>query len=134
MQKFISDVDQWVSETEERLTAVFRESVQRVIDKAQLPVAKGGHMRVDTGFLRASGNASLSGLPSGPKRYEGALPVNEVALVIGQAALGDAIWFGWTAEYAKYREAYDGFLVLAVQDWGDIVHRVIIDLKGSIIG
>lgn len=112
------------------MEAVVRQSVQEVVDIAQKPVAKGGKMRVDTGFLRASGQMSLSGMPTGPTRpADDATPgqyqpdETSVVLTLGKYELGDTIYFGWTANYAKYREVYDGFLISAVQNWPAIVAK-----------
>lgn len=142
---FSADVQALVDRTNSRLTAVMRQSIQDVIIDAQTvgpskaavehaiktqgkrnqgPVrapGKGGRMRVDTGFLRASGQASLNGMPQGPirgdkdKTYtwkDGVI----LAMVDGMA-IGATFYFGWTAEYAKYREAYDGFLEGALMKW-----------------
>lgn len=126
-QGFKTDVEDIVAASEKRMIALMRQSVSDVIDNAQTPVAKGGRMRVDTGFLRASGQMSLNGMPSGPSRGESteknAYSYNEgdVTVQLGKAQIGSVIYFGWTASYAKYRELYDGFLESALQNWGRIV-------------
>ena len=67
VKKFSKQVDDVIALTEKRLIALARQSTQEVIDQAQLPVAKGGKMRVDTGFLESvgatifNGNANRSG-------------------------------------------------------------------------
>ena len=131
---FAAQISAWVAQTQERAKAVFRESAQRVIAEAQKPVSQGGRMRVDTGFLRASGMASLNGLPPATRdRPEGgAFAYNPAAavLVIASARLGDTIYFGWTANYARHREygtasqEPDAFMRTAVQQWPAIVARV----------
>jgi hypothetical protein len=125
--QFSAEVSEFVAATQKRITALGRQSIIELINEAQTPVAKGGRMRVDTGFLRASGALSLSGMPSGPERGDpdkkySTAPVAQVELAGWQP--GQTIWFGWTANYAKYREAYDGFLFAAVQNWQAIVNRV----------
>lgn len=98
------------------------------------PQNKGGKMRVDTGFLRASGQISFNGMPTGPIRgeadkkykYEATLTTTEIA----KWAIGKTLFFGWTAEYAKYREAYDGFLESAIMRWQEIVNRNTEKLRG----
>lgn len=136
---FSAQVDEIVAKTQKRMLALSRESIQRVIDDAQTPVAKGGRMRVDTGFLRASGQGSLTGLPTGPVRGEskdkGFYDNGEksvVELQLGQLQLGGIFYFGWTANYAKYREAFDGFLEAAVQSWPQIVKDVTEEIKKRI--
>lgn len=123
--KFSEQVDAIVKATDKRMTALVRESVQDVIEIAQTPTGKGGKMRVDTGFLRASGQSSLTGMPTGPARGDpnGSYAFNErtVQLSLAKFKLGATFFFGWTAAYAKYREAYDGFLESAVMRWPSIV-------------
>lgn len=124
---FSATVADFVAATEKRMTALAMQSTQDLIELVQTPVAKGGKMRVDTGFLRASGQVSLTGLPSGPakgdpdKKYAWN-DVNAIADFAG-FTLGKTIYFGWTANYAPMREAYDGFLISGIQMWQTIVNR-----------
>jgi hypothetical protein len=93
----------------------------------QEPTAKGGNMRVDTGFLRASGQGSLTGMPTGPTRGERTEPdsytTNEQQTVVelGKLKLGATFYFGWTAAYAAIREVYDGFMERGLRQWPRIV-------------
>ncbi len=133
---FVTQVSDWVAKSQEVTDAVFKESAQRVIAEAQTPVGAGGRMRVDTGFLRASGQASTSSMPAitanampgagrGYQYSDGA-----VALVIAGASLGQTIYFGYTANYAAAREygargqEPDAFVRTAAQNWKQIVKRV----------
>jgi len=157
---FQAQVDKIVVNTNAKMTALMRESVQEVIDIAQtpgpskksiehaikqglgsigkgkqrrsisgpvMPQSKGGKMRVDTGFLRASGQSSLNGMPTGPIRGNKNSTYNfDVSLTektISEFEIGSTFFFGWTASYAKYREAFDGFLASALQQWPRIVAR-----------
>lgn len=132
---FAASVGAFVAQSEQRMDAVFRESVQRTIEEAQTPVGKGGKMRVDTGFLRNSGAASLSGMPSGLSRPRGKGDKGEpqdVDAVIAGAPRGATIWFGWTANYARPREYVDGFLRSAAQNWQKTVETVAAELKARI--
>lgn len=124
----VADLEDIVTVSEKRMIALMRQSLQDVIDNAQQAAGKGGRMRVDTGFLRASGQASLTGMPTGPARgdkdakpgqykYDG----ENVIAVLGKLKLGSVFYFGWTANYAQYREVYDGFLEGALQHWQRIV-------------
>lgn len=93
-------------------------------------------MRVDTGFLRASGQASLSGMPKIRADAKPSAGGNynwsegEVSLVILGASLGDTIYFGYTAAYAAAREygargqTPDAFVRGAAQKWQSIVDEV----------
>lgn len=125
---FAAEVEDWVRETEDALLTVTQMSLQDVVINAQTPVGEGGRMRVDTGFLRASGRASLDGWPIGPDVRPSTAGPNSyqynsdaVNTTIRNLQLGDTFFFGWTANYAKYRELYDGFLEAALQNWARIV-------------
>ena len=135
-QNFTATVAKWVRNSEARLDGVHKEATKRTIDIAQTPVAKGGRMRVDTGFLRASGQASLTGMPSGPSRGEKTgkydFNPNAATATIAGAKLGGKIWFGWTANYARPREAKDAFLRMALQQWPATVNAVVAELKRRI--
>lgn len=89
-----ANLDDWAANVTERLTAVVQGSTDRVIAVAQTPVAKGGRMPVDTGFLRNSLVSSINGQGG----LEGA---SSYALVAGQMEAGDVATFGWTAAYAR---------------------------------
>lgn len=137
--KFEAQVDAIVAKTEKRMLALMRESIQRTVDDAQLPVAKGGRMRVDTGFLRASGQGSLNGMPTGPARGESKVKGfydnggdTPTILELSKMQFGATFFFGWTAAYARYREAYDGFLEGAVQKWQQTVDAVAAEIKARI--
>lgn len=122
-----AQVDKIILNSEKRMTALVRMSVQDVIDEAQRPVAKGGKMRVDTGFLRSTGQLSFTGMPTGPTRgnKDGSYAYNENSHVVklGEYRLGMTIFWGWTANYAKYREGYDGFMISATKKWKQFVEK-----------
>ncbi len=138
-----SDIDRIVADTENRMLLVMRESLNNVVEEAQTPVAKGGKMRVDTGFLRISGRAELNKIPAwlgrGRKRKpgeSGILPEyaydesnGPLVVILSRMKFGDTFFFGWTANYAKYREAYDGFLESALQNWQSHVDRAVEKLR-----
>ena len=137
-QNFVATVEEWAKKSQARMLAIAQTAIQAVIDDAQTPVAKGGRMRIDTGFLRASGQASLNGFPSGPTKSTSALKnaynwdEQNVTLVLLQLAPGDSFFWGWTAEYAKYREAKDAFMDLAVQRWQEYVNSATAEAKRRI--
>lgn len=125
-----------ISVNQRRLLALSRMSFQDVVDQAQLPVAKGGRMRVDTGFLRASGQASLNGLPTGLIRGEGERDYDfdetSTVLTLAKFRLGMTLFFGWTANYARARNLRDGFLDVAVQNWKQIVKKNVQKIRRAI--
>lgn len=115
---------------EARQTAIFRASAQEVMDIANVPVAQGGKMPVDTAFLRNSVAASTAGLPRA-----GSAP----SLVFSTMKVGQTVHVGWTAEYAlrmeygfmgadslgrNYSQRGFGYLRSAVQQWPKIVADV----------
>jgi hypothetical protein len=103
-------------------------SIQDVIAAAQTPVAKGGNMPVDTGFLR---NSLVSGLNGG---FENAGP-DAYAVTIAQMDSGDVARFGWTAEYAEHQEYGTSkmtgrhFAGSAVARWQEFVNRNVAKVK-----
>lgn len=136
MGKFSAQVDAWVRKTKARQDAVHRRAAELLFEASNLPVGKGGKMPVDLGFLRASFDASLHGMPVGPTRPDGAgIPDNSgnIATVLTTASITDTIWAGWTAVYAR-RQEYEhyGFARSAAARWGDFVAQAAQEAKSSI--
>lgn len=133
---FAAFVSAWVQATKERMEAVRRESIQRTVEVAQTTVAAGGNMPVVTGFLRATGKASL-GEPEMSVSFkpdEGdsfRYDATAASLTIAGATITDTVYFTWTANYAAYVEARRGFVRLAVQQWQQIVSQVSIEAAGK---
>ena len=121
---FAADVSAMVDRTEQKMLDVMRASLNDLVVNMQEPVGKGGRMRVQTGWLRNSGRASLEGWPTGEgARPSDALPgqyqwdgkaLNAVLLSM---EFGDTFYWGWVANYAQYRELYDGFMEASIQHW-----------------
>lgn len=132
---FGAKVDDWTKQTEARLTAVFRESTQRVAS-----IASNG-VPVDTGFAQYAVQASLTEMPEiikGSKGADGAtyaFDFNQIALTIAGAEIGDTVYVGWTAgyilplEYGHSKQAPSGFVRLAAEQWQVIVNGVVQDAK-----
>ena len=126
---FGAQISDWARKSEARMLAVLRESTQRVVSKAQ------SRIPVDSGFARASIQASLSGMPpvgSGKPAKGQSYAYNGGAVVgvIAQAKIGDVIHVGWTANYAGVLEnghsqqAPSGFVAISVMEWAAIVRAV----------
>lgn len=119
--KFLTQIDKFIVNTEEKMLAVVKTSIQAVIDDAQTSVDNGGKMPVITGFLRSSGIAQLGSIPSGPirgdrnKKYT--WTTAPLGVILASFNKGDVFYFGWTAKYARAREAHHAFLDSAVQNW-----------------
>ena len=125
---FEEQVGAFVAKSNERMTAVYKQAIQATVNEAQKERGKGGNMPVDTGFLRASGDAALNNLPSGETTNTaegGTVKWNSTAslLVINSAKLGDNVFFGWSANYAQYMERRYGFTRLAIQNWDQNVKK-----------
>ena len=156
MGKFSDQVEGFTELYKARLRAVAQTSVQDTISIAQkiqikkgassAAVAKaastgggGGRMRVDTGFLRASIQAGIGSMPSGPTRgkkrsagQKGLIyPINSsvsgepVPVTLLRWNLNETLFVGWTANYARPREAKDGFLRGAVEKWDQTVFKAV---------
>ena len=127
-----------IAKYERRMTAVFRESAERAIEIMQEPgpsvtnpASTGtGNMPVATGFLRASLLVSTSHMPtinpaaSGKPNETYDWDEGEISLAIAGADIGDALFAGYTASYARIMEARYGFVRLAAQQWPAIVNEV----------
>lgn len=123
-------MDKIIINTEARLLAVVKQSLKEMIEEdMQVPTAKGGRMRVKTGFLRSSGVAALNSTPSGPSKGDETMSYEwdgkQLDLTLAKLKIGDTFYFGWSANYAKYREAYDGFLEAGLQNWQLYVNKAV---------
>lgn len=128
---FGAAMDRWALQLRSRATAIFRESVQEVVSIAQTPVAQGGNMPVDTGWLRASIRGSNESMPqvnpsakAGPATYD----PGQIILVIAGTELGQPLYIGYTAAYAAAQEFGTSkmppraFVALAATQWPQIVN------------
>lgn len=140
--RFAAQVDEWVQATQQRMTAVLRESARRVIEEMQRPVNEGGNMPIDTGFLRASlvvvvnGNPPTADRITDGRRY--AYNASAIVLEIAKFKAGDRMVAAYTAAYARHVEygsqgrAGRGFTRLATQQWGHIVREVTEEAKARV--
>lgn len=115
MTTFAAQVRGWSDKAERNAKLVLRQAAQDVRDEAQMPVAKGGKMPVDTGFLRNSLVTSVNGVRS--------------STALKRLDLGDVAVIGWTASYAQ--AVHDGargrpgrfFAIAAARRWPEFVAR-----------
>jgi len=138
---FSRQIQKFARKSKEMTEAVARQSVQDVVERAELTAAQGGAMRVDTGFLRASGGAALGGFPRGPSSNPGGRQFSgsgeagtgiPLAVALAQWDFEAKLAYGWSASYARPREARDGFMRLAVQNWERIVESNVRAAKAAI--
>ena len=133
MGKFSDQVDEFARTYKKRLRAAGRAAVQDTIKMAQKTRGDGGRMPVVTGFLRASIQGALVRMPDGPTTNVGNAthPLGSqvagepvvVTLVKWDPNLSVPLFIGWTAVYARHREAQDGFLQGAVEKWDQTIRR-----------
>lgn len=122
MTTFTAQIKAFADRTQEKIEAVVKQSAQEVFSIAQTPKAQGGRMPVDTGFLRNSLIASLNGSTVGGG-------ADAYVLAVAGAELGDTIFAGWTANYARFMEygtsktPANFFMLSAAQQWQAIVAR-----------
>ena len=136
MGRFTDQVNAFIRKAEDRQEAIVKTSIQETVAHAQVPMGAGGKMRIDTGFLRSSLAASIGSMPigetkgdpSGTYNYDG----TAVALTIFGLNMGETFYAGWTANYARPREATDGFMRSAAMQWGTIVTQATIEAKARI--
>lgn len=134
---FTAEVSSWVRDVQVVHEAVFRQSAQEVVEEMLTPRGAGGNMPVDTGFLRASLMASTANMPvmredARPVEGQSYAPSSAVSLVIAGAELGETIYLGFTAAYARRVNYLPGYLFVekAAQNWPAIVARVEVELVG----
>jgi len=140
---FAATVSAWAAKTKERMAEVRLQAAQDVIEIMQTSVAKGGRMRVDTGFLRASlqgqigmGSFTPKDKPPGVLRFDyDPKPINLLILNAGPA---ETITVGYTARYAAAREygargqPPDGFVRLAAQQWQRVVTEAAVRIQREV--
>lgn len=143
---FASAVSDFVRKSDARMLAVFRTSVERVVDEMQTPVAAGGNMPVDTGFLRASLQMSLNvpvpidakARPADGRAY--AYDGGPVAVLMLGAELGDTVYASYTASYAAIvhygNEERPGrqWVTMAAMKWPAIVTAACNELQTVVEG
>ena len=168
---FEAAVSDWVKESQARLNAVYRSSVQDLVDEMQkvgpsvaatraaIKASKGlgpieapgagGHMPVDTGFLRASfrltagAPAAINPSTTGGVTYN----ADAVSVVIAGLEVGQTVYGSYTAVYARrlnygfvgtdsldreYNQRGYYFVDLAVQKWQQIVSANVEKLRSAI--
>jgi hypothetical protein len=126
-----------VAKSEARLDAVWKTAAQDLAREVQTPRAKGGHLPVDTSFLRNSFAAKNGGVPRGrsdkPADYTNKdYDFAPISIVLTRAKIGDRIVFGYTANYAVYMEARYSFVRLAAQNWTQIVNKAARKVRRSV--
>lgn len=147
---FAAQVEDWVRDSEALLEGVFRESAQRVFEAMTTPRGHGGNLPVDTGYLRATIQASNVAPPpinpgsKGRRRTKEetgviySLDSGPINLVINNTKLGGTVFVCATANYAAHANyGVNGrpaalFVEQAAQRWPQIVGQVQAELKSKL--
>lgn len=98
MATFTAQLQRFSEKAKAKQIAVVKMAAQEVFSIALTPIAQGGRMPVDTGFLRNTSQvSSINGGQnlSGPNAY---------TLAIAQMESGDVLLMGWTAAYGPRME------------------------------
>lgn len=135
-KSFSATVSEWARQTEARMTAVFRSSAQAMRDEVSTTVDEGGRLPVKTGNLRRSLLMSTAAMPTTKPGQTWSSEQPDFEMVIGSAELGDKIYLGFQAAYARrleygfqgqdalgrtYHQEGRGFVAAAAQRWPQIV-------------
>lgn len=126
-QTFSAQVDKWVKGSAKRAEAVVKTAAQELYNESRVTTAKGGHMPVDTGFLRNSAMASVDTFPQVGEDRE--IEDGEVITKIAGMKMGEKLMIGFTANYAPHMENQFGFVRLTAMRWQEFVSRAIRKLK-----
>lgn len=139
---FSVQIDEWTKEALKNIEAVFHESTQRTFSRITQYLS-GELVNVQTGFLRASAQASLESMPaidSAARPNKGSSYAGNfggITATIASAKLGGSIYIGWTAAYGPL--VHDGtskmsprpFVSLAAMQWPATVNAVVQEVKAG---
>jgi len=95
---FADNVGDWAKESEARLTACFRRAVELLADEMTTTRSKGGKLPHRTGNLMRSLLASTTAMP---RTGDGPFVGQDIGLVAAGLDLGDTIYIGYQAAYAR---------------------------------
>lgn len=131
MTSFSAQIAAEVAQIKNGLEMVVRQSTQDLADEIDRPVAQGGNMPVDTGYLRNSRVMVLNGPPPAmttkPKDYNNTSAPPAAELVLAGFEIGDTIGLYYTAahgpaqEYGARGRAGRGFIRQGAQKWASFV-------------
>ena len=145
MGQFHDLIDSWTKETEQRMTAVWRQSIDDLAEVMNRTRSNGGRLPYLTGNLMRSLLASIAGLiPMGEPgaKYTG----TDIGLTTAGLQLDQTIWIGWQANYAhrlnygfvgedklgrNYNQAGAHFVEAAIAEWPNIVRMAVSKIKAG---
>jgi len=148
-QSFTAQIEAWALKVEGAIEAVFRESVQELVEQAdqlltqmvyETPPAASGYKR--TGFLRSSVQISTASMPlaNRPQGTPDTGYMAEIEAQIEGAEVGVTLYVGWTANYSGFvHYGANGtppkpWVSLVAQRWQQIVDAKAAELKSRLFG
>lgn len=144
-REYGAHVEKEVIRVKEALLAVFQLSLQKTVNLLRLTVNEGGRLPIRTGNLRRSLLVSAIAMPTvgAPgSEYAG----TESSLVIMGAKIGDTVYVGFQANYARrlefgfvgtdsagrtYAQAGRGFVQYAIDQWPALVAESILEVRAA---
>lgn len=131
---FSLQIDNFIAKSKDVALAVVKDASLELARESNIPTAKGGNLPVDTSFLRNSQRAAVNAVPSGPSDPEtDAWSPGDADKFVPEAILsmelGQSLYIGWTAVYARKMEYIGkggqgyGYARKAAQKWQQIVQQ-----------
>lgn len=151
----------WARKQKDLHLAIFQTAAQKLVNEVRLPKSRGGNMPVDTGNLRRSILASTSSMPRLQPLKKGSSkgnalvfpddpseptltvrvadtfsvdPMMQITTAIMRMQMGQTLYLGFQASYAKIQEEKNGFVRLAAQRWRQIVKEASREVEGKVKG
>lgn len=143
-KSFSASVGQWASQSEARIQAVYRRSVELLSEEMTRTRGNGGRMPYLTGNLARSLLASTESMP---KTSEVLSAGSNVGAVTATLRLDQVIFLGFQAVYARrvnsgfvgadslgrsYNQSGSYFLEGAIAEWPQIVSKAAAEIQGSV--
>ncbi len=98
----LATMQKWSNKAKRNTAMVFRSSVQKLAEDVMEDVGSGeGQTPILTGNLRNSLMASTAAMPSVREGAEFTDPSGQITLAIAGADVGDTLWLGFQAAYAR---------------------------------
>lgn len=144
---FAATVSAWAAQSEKRLEQTYRRSVELLADEMRDTKPNGGRLPFHTGNLARSLMASTQGMPQGAEGAAAFLSDQDVGTVTATLGLGQAVWIGYQAIYARrqnygfvgadslgrvYNQAGSYFVEGAIANWQQIVAKAAAELQSAV--
>ena len=137
MGKFSDQIKNRTEAYSRRIRAASRKAIELTVNDMMTLRSQGGRLRLDTGFLANSAGAGVGQIPTGPRESPGGTITTQLtglplAVALLQWQPGQTFYWGFTSNYARYRESEDGFVRGAAEKWPRFVREAAADAKARI--